>query len=139
MKTCSVCSLNKCKSEFQVRLASKDGLTAACGVCLANRDKARYLKERDYRLSKMKIYSKTDAGKKAHSAANKKWQEQNALRRAAHVLLNNALKNGRITKTACFTCGEEKVEAHHADYSNPLGVIWLCAKHHKDIHHDRSE
>jgi len=45
-----------------------------------------------------------------------------------------ALKNNRITKGVCEICGNEKVEAHHDDYSKPLEVRWLCRKHHIEFH-----
>jgi hypothetical protein len=46
----------------------------------------------------------------------------------------NALLTGRIFKLPCLICGEEKVFAHHEDYSKPLEVVWLCRKHHIEYH-----
>jgi hypothetical protein len=31
-------------------------------------------------------------------------------------------------------CGTWMVEAHHPDYSSPLDVVWLCRRHHTDLH-----
>lgn len=46
-----------------------------------------------------------------------------------------AVRDGRLTKKPCEVCGtEEKVEAHHEDYSKPLDVMWLCFKHHRERH-----
>jgi ribosomal protein S27AE len=49
-------------------------------------------------------------------------------------LVGNAVRNGRLTKEPCLFCGEEKVHAHHRDYSKPLDVIWLCPKCHNRLH-----
>lgn len=44
--------------------------------------------------------------------------------------VSNAIRDGKLFKTACAVCGNIKVEGHHEDYSKPLEVIWLCRKHH---------
>ena len=49
-------------------------------------------------------------------------------------MLNNAVRDGRVTKTPCMVCGDLKVEGHHADYSAPLDVVWLCKLHHTQCH-----
>lgn len=133
MKTCSTCGTEKSKEEFQKRNASVDGLTASCRECLKERDATRYTKEREVRLSRSKAYLGTPEGKAAHRRATEKWREQNKLRRAAHVILGNALKYKTITRQPCWVCGE-KAEAHHPDYGRPLDVVWLCKKHHQEVH-----
>lgn len=40
---------------------------------------------------------------------------------------------GKLTKKPCF-CGSKKVEAHHDDYTKPLEIVWLCKRHHEEIH-----
>ena len=54
----------------------------------------------------------------------------------AHCKLNNSLRDRKISKLPCKVCGELKVHAHHADYSKPLDVIWLCSVHHSLVHLD---
>jgi len=52
----------------------------------------------------------------------------------ARGILNKAIHWGKITKQPCEVCGKKRVQAHHKDYSKPLEVIWLCRKHHRQIH-----
>ena len=52
----------------------------------------------------------------------------------ARWYLHTYLKRGKVTKSPCAVCGDIKVEAHHADYSKPLVVLWLCRLHHKELH-----
>lgn len=45
-----------------------------------------------------------------------------------------ALKSGALVRKPCVVCGAEKVDAHHPDYSKPLEVIWVCRRHHVELH-----
>lgn len=57
----------------------------------------------------------------------------------AYMKFNTALRNGEIIRQPCSVCGKKyRVHGHHPDYSKPLDVIWLCRKHHKQIHLARS-
>ena len=41
------------------------------------------------------------------------------------------IKRGKVTRGPCAICGTvENIEAHHANYSKPLEVVWLCRGHH---------
>lgn len=137
MKICSTCKIEKESSLFQKRKASSDGLTSSCSECLKIRDKLRYSKEREYRLLKNKEYLKTEKGKESHKKSVDKWKDSNKNKRAAHVILGNAIKYKKITKLPCLICGNLDVEGHHPDYDRPLDVIWLCTTHHNEIHKDR--
>jgi hypothetical protein len=33
-------------------------------------------------------------------------------------------------------CGDEDSQGHHFDYERPLDVIWVCDRHHDEIHFD---
>jgi hypothetical protein len=36
-----------------------------------------------------------------------------------------------------MVCGtQDRVQAHHEDYSRPLDVVWLCPTHHKARHRE---
>ena len=51
----------------------------------------------------------------------------------AHYQVNQAIKTGLIVRKPCEVCGAI-AQAHHDDYSKPLEVRWLCAKHHSRHH-----
>jgi hypothetical protein len=45
------------------------------------------------------------------------------------------IKKGLLVRLPCEVCKtNEKVEAHHDDYTKPLEVRWLCRKHHQEHH-----
>ncbi len=137
MKKCSSCGNSKDISEFQKRAASVDGLTASCKKCLSGRDSARYPKERKRRLEMMKVYAATPSGKRAHAKGRAHWIENNLLARAAHIIVGNAVRDGKLIKSrVCSNCGNEhkKIHAHHDDYSMPMTVRWLCPKCHAEWH-----
>ena len=67
-----------------------------------------------------------DAGKAA-------WRERNLRKHAAHVVVTNALASGALIRYPCWVCGDV-AQAHHANYDAPLDVIWLCRKHHAQVH-----
>lgn len=48
--------------------------------------------------------------------------------------VNRAVASGRLTKLPCVVCASAKSQGHHEDYSRPLDVVWLCAKHHSQEH-----
>jgi hypothetical protein len=66
--------------------------------------------------------------------ASKAYIEKMPERQNARIKLGNALRSGLLKKLPCLCCGESKVHGHHADYSRPLDVVWLCAKHHREAH-----
>lgn len=53
----------------------------------------------------------------------------------AREAVKRAKKSGKLIPKPCFICGDDKVEAHHEDYSKPLDVKWMCIKCHHAEHH----
>lgn len=62
------------------------------------------------------------------------WRLRNPLGYKAHMIVNNAVRDGRLVKEACKICGDISSHAHHNDYTKPLEVEWFCALHHSHIH-----
>lgn len=56
--------------------------------------------------------------------------------RSVHGKVHYAVKTGKLLKPLmCEVCDEPKqLQGHHADYSYPLDVLWVCAKCHHQIH-----
>lgn len=85
-----------------------------------------------------KRYQETISGKLAVKRAREKWTRENPEKRAAHVILGNAVRDGRIDKPeTCQNCGAGgRIHGHHHDYTKPLDVEWLCQQCHVNIHKD---
>ena len=60
--------------------------------------------------------------------------EERRIRHNIRRVTRRAIKAGKLLKLPCFCCGDLETEAHHPDYSAPLDVVWLCKKHHQEIH-----
>lgn len=56
----------------------------------------------------------------------------------ARQTLNDAIGSGKIKAQPCTKCGDTNAEAHHENYEKPLDVVWLCHKHHMEIHSGRA-
>lgn len=152
MKECSQCGIEKEISEFQIRRASKDGLTARCKACLSAYDKTRannpnrvkareeYKKTEAYRDScrkSSKKYSKLHPDKRLEST--RKYREKNEKKSQCHGIVGYAIKCGNLVRKPCEICGREKVHAHHDDYDKPLDIRWLCDEHHNEWHRINGE
>lgn len=59
---------------------------------------------------------------------------QNKFREKVRGVYRLALRHGEIKSEPCIVCGSEQVDGHHHDYEKPLDVIWLCQKHHSELH-----
>lgn len=120
--------------------------TKTCFKCGAEKPLTDYYKHRqmkDGHLNKCKDCAKRDAKAQCKSYcavrwgsgnSSKDWRKRNPRKYKAHVILNNAVRDGKITKQPCESCGDELAQAHHDDYSMPLVVRWLCCKCHKEHH-----
>ena len=57
---------------------------------------------------------------------NRRRTPEGRLRERTRQATRYAVKTGRLTKPDACSCGKSPVEAHHADYSDPMNVEWLC-------------
>jgi hypothetical protein len=99
-----------------------------------NKDKIRLWKVKYY-----KEYYKSPEKKERRALSVKKWLSNNIDKRLAHYQARNARRRGELIRPEfCNLCGEKKrLHGHHADYSRPLEVIWLCSMCHKSIHKEK--
>lgn len=151
-KRCFKCEKTKLLTEFYAHPGMKDGRLNKCKKCAKENVKQNYQENREHyrgyekgranfphRMQARKLYAKTATGKEAGNRAKKKWAEQNPEKRAANIILGNAIRDGRIKKMPCELCGSEhRIHGHHEDYSKPLDVRWFCGKHHTE-HHKEDE
>ena len=152
MKKCKSCEVTKPLEDFYKHEGQKDGRDNTCKECrkaklresrAADPDKFKEIDRLRYQndprvRERHRRYHKTEEGKASLRRSHKKWIEANEEKRAAHILLNNAIRDGRAVKPeACGDCGKTdcRIEGHHDDYAKPLEVKWLCRechlRHHK--------
>jgi hypothetical protein len=108
-KRCTYCHITKPAGEFGLRIGGYKGRKSYCRKCEAAR-------KREHRAIQW------------HGAT----KEEQAV---AKSLYNKALRDGTLSRGECVVCGtNERIHGHHPDYSRPLDVVWLCAKHHAEEH-----
>lgn len=142
-KTCTKCGVTSELASFYKKGAVCRKCTIAKSAAwrmknkalLNERQRERYASDAEYR-AKLLESAKTPSARKAHTEANRRWREANREKFRAHWRLDKAVKAGKLIPwPVCAVpecCG--KPEAHHADYSRPLDVVWLCPAHHKGAH-----
>lgn len=150
MKRCFKCGVAKELNNFYKHPQMADGHVNKCKEC--NKKDVRdnrniridYYREYDKarannpdRVNARLEYQKSDPGKVACKRAKIKYVERNIIKRAAHIMFGNAVRDGRIQKKDnCESCGifHTRIHGHHDDYSKPFEVRWLCPKCHSQWH-----
>ncbi len=150
MKLCFKCRSERPVEQFYRHSKMADGRLNKCKECTKadvkenRKQNYEYYKEFDrkranlpHRVKARKEYSKTENYKKSTFIGRKKYIQNNPDKRKAHVALNNAIRDKKITKPSICECcgsGDKKIHAHHDDYSKPLVVRWLCFRCHYALH-----
>jgi len=162
MKTCSACGIEKDIGEFYKQKAGKFGVGGSCKTCksLATREyrshgigkaKQKAYDQQDHVKAKKRVssnayskteegdkirraYRKSDVGKASTAASVQRDREAHPEKHRARQIAYNARRRGDLIAKPCEECGEEKVHAHHCDYSKPMEVMWLCNDHHSAWH-----
>lgn len=147
-KPCIRCSKVLPLSEFYVHAQMGDGHLNKCKACCKEQEKLRRAAKPEF----LKAYEKTRSKTPKRKALAKEISSREKHRTAAvvrsrqyrgelpaiydaHKLVNNHLRDGKITQLPCEICGKTtSVRAHHDDYAKPLDVRWLCAVHHREWH-----
>ena len=124
-KRCSKCGRELPTSEFNRDESRNAGLKPWCRRCMAEYQHERY---------------ETGANLDERLRACERNPSPDNAGRAVRA----AIKAGRLTRPhTCSGCGctdeERRIEAHHADYSRPLDVIWLCTSCHRYVDQQRRE
>ena len=63
-----------------------------------------------------------------------RYRQKYPMKNEAHQKVYMAIKAGIMKRLPCEVCGDLKSQGHHADYSKPFEVKWLCQKHHAKEH-----
>lgn len=135
-KVCFKCGKTKVLADFYKHKETLDGHLGKCKEC-AKMDATNY---RTTNIETVRAYDRARGILPHRIAANiartQIRRKQNPLQYAAHILLGNAVRSGKVLKSSvCARCGSRKlIHGHHKDYCKPLDVMWLCTVCHKQQH-----
>jgi len=135
-RICSSCQIEKPLEYFykdRSKPLSRDYICAECRK-LSNRIRDRERDRTPDRISKAKEWLHSDKGKERARQRYKEDYSQNKQKYSAQRAIKRLIDLGIIIRQPCEVCGDEPSLGHHPDYSQPLKVVWLCQKHHKEIH-----
>lgn len=146
-KVCRQCEVEQRVMDFYRHPLAADGFMAICKACHRANVRANYQRNREHyreyergranlphRVEARHDYAQTPDGRARGNAAKRRYEDRNPIKYAAKNAVNNAIRDGRLTRQPCEVCGAEKAQAHHDDYSKPLDVRWLCTTHHAEWH-----
>jgi hypothetical protein len=159
LRQCRECKAIKDITLFVTRKGGKDPYRNTCKRCSNLRARTQssygvsYHRNKDKVINDIQQYQKEHHDEyveywRAYNHANKEKRSQRQRRYGkvhkhkilAQRHLRYMQKKGMAAPplTWCQLCGRRikhsRVVAHHADYSQPLSVIYLCTKHHSEIH-----
>lgn len=155
MKKCFKCGKRKSPTDFYKHPGMADGRLNKCKECnktdVRENRKANIEHYRKYdanramrkdRVAARRAYQQTPAGKASLAKAKRKFRENNPIKYGAHCVVNNAVRDGKITKPDnCLICWRTgvRLHGHHDDYAKPLEVRWLCTTCHQEWHAKHGE
>lgn len=131
-KQCNKCYKTKIMSEFPKLKGEVPDFGWACKKCVRIKHREIYEGRKEKVRSQKKEYYLKNRDK--FDEKSRKMVIERSPKYVARYLLRSAVSSGKVVKLACERCGDIKTQGHHPDYSKPLKVIWLCRKHHGEIH-----
>lgn len=134
MKRCFKCGVEQPFTSFYKHPKMADGHLGKCKECTKKDTTANRLAKIEHYRQYDKMRAAQPHRMKLRDRVAKEYAQQYPNRRRANNAVSNALKAKKIERWPCQVCGDPKSVAHHPDYDNPLGVVWLCQVHHKAAH-----
>lgn len=136
-KICKVCGRQKPLADFHRNHTYADGHMSKCKECASAYAKVWREANREHNRQNKLAYYNTERGRQFTYANIKAYWKRYPQKRAVHIMVSNAIRDGRLIRGPCEMCGAEKVQAHHDDYDKPLKVRWFCRSCH--VAHHKAE
>lgn len=133
-KACFKCGVVKPLSDFYRHSKMKDGTLNKCKECTRSDVHGRYVATRPERSLYERHRQQQPKRKQDRLKYRAAHQERYPEKYKARTAVSNAVRDGRLVKRPCESCGVDKAQAHHEDYSRPLDVQWLCFACHCRAH-----
>lgn len=128
-KVCFKCGESKPLSDFYRHQKMADGHVNKCKEC----NKRDVRENRKLKVDYYREYDKARGNRQTQQYRDE-YREKYPKKYFAVTSVNNAVRDGRLSKHPCEVCGDLDVHGHHDDYDKPLDVRWLCPAHHKAWH-----
>lgn len=146
IKRCFKCGEIKSVDDFYKHPDMGDGHLGKCKEC--TKSDMRIHREnnlesiRAYDRKRGQLTHRKEAGsarqknhREEHNRANREYSARHKDRKVAHMIVGNMRKRGKLDPKPCEVCGsDDRIQAHHPDYSKPAEVVWLCQAHHMELH-----
>jgi hypothetical protein len=131
-KICRKCKVIKPLDDYYIHIMMADGHLNICKECVKKqvRDRSHTPEGRAYDHARNQTPHRKAWLMKQQQKRRKKYKEITKCRAAFSV----AIRSGKLVKQPCQVCGAMEVHGHHANYSKPLEVMWLCPEHHRELH-----
>ena len=72
-----------------------------------------------------------------------RYSKENRIRYPERAIARDAMRqkirSGKIVRQPCSVCGEKNAQSHHINYERPFDIVWLCVKHHSEIHQKKAD
>ncbi len=146
MKTCFKCKSVLPISEYYKHPMMADGHLGKCKSCTRkdseNRRKLKESTDLDWVIAERERHRKKTQRARANGTVSKvvnktevcrRYSAKFPLKRSAQIAASKAIRGGKLDRKPCEKCGKS-AQAHHEDYTKPLEVVWLCSKHHSELH-----
>ncbi len=133
-RICGHCKIEKDLEDFPRSKSRYLGRGYWCTVCRRQYDREHDKKPERKEASRQ--YQKSEQGRLTINKRLRLDYRQNKHKYTAKRLVEEKIRNGTMIKTPCIKCGDKRSLGHHPDYAKPLEVIWLCQKHHSEVHRE---
>lgn len=141
-KFCPKCRMLRPREDFGISPKLAGGLRCWCKDCEGTRQRAYRAAKPEARRETQRRHREGHA--EQYRAKARRYATRHAEKVQARTVLNHAMRKGEITRPdVCDRCGghglvcadgRSAIQAHHADYSKPLDVEWLCVNCHTAEH-----
>lgn len=131
-KTCSRCNETKPLEDYPRSAGYTHGNRGQCRSCL--NEIARIYRRKNTERKREINRRWRESHREQDRERLRRWRSENELKQWAQNLVKRAVNQGRLRQRACLMCESVETVAHHPDYLRPLEVVWLCERHHKQVH-----
>ena len=151
MRKCKKCGLLKSEDDFYLRGSWRHLICKTCYRIADQRyrkknierirayDRARSLTEHRKKAAKKRYHQRISTPDGREAMWKNIQKNESKIARKAYIIVETAIRHGKLKSEPCCRCGAKKTHAHHENYLEPLNIIWLCTICHGERHREINE